>query len=348
MTAREPPSPIVTLPKFRKGIDVLAFAPGSDDVLLAAEARRALTVWDLHKPDEPVHVVESGTKVIGSRFWPDEGGLLVWSEQGAQVLDLAEEEVVAHIPAHEDRAEARNVAARVLNSIGTGLSFVPMAAGGFWALLPMLASSASAQAHHYASADVAPDASYVAMIAHNHRVYAHDIHTGEKLAEWKFAMSERSRLVCLPSGRIAAGMNSKLLILEPGSKKPVVKRTAHLAGVRGLVRMPGGLIATIGENQNMRLWTEEGEKASGLIKLRKQVEEACPIDTTRLLARATNRRLYLIDTEDRPAMTILRVGDFKIHTIAVSDDGRRVALGCNDKVVRIYETSSLITQEAEA
>lgn len=346
MTEREPPSPLVTLPKFRKGVDLLAFAPGSDDVLLTAEAKRALAVWDLHKPDEPLHEVESGVKVIGCTFWPDEGGLLVWSEQGAQVLDLTDEEVVAHIPAHADRQKAKNLAARVLKSIGTGLSFVPMAAGGIWALLPMLASSASAQAHHYASADVAPDAKFIATIAHNHRVYAHDIHTGERLAEWKIAMSERSQLVCLASGRIAAGMNSKLFILDVNERKPVFKKSAHLSGVRGLVRMPGGHIATIGENQNMRLWTQEGEKVGGLVKLRKQVEEAFPIDATRLIARATNRRLYLIDTEAKPAMTILNPGGFKIHALAVSDDGRRVALAGSDKLVRIYETASLLPQDA--
>jgi len=348
MSDFQPPTPLAELPEARKKIDLLAFAPGSDTVLLAVQGKRMLDVWDLADLSEPARTVESGAKVVGCKFWPDEGGLLVWSERGAQVLDLETEEVVSSIPAHEDKQKAQNLAARVGSSIGTALSFIPMAAGGVWMLLPMLASSASAEAHHYASVDVSPDGRALASIAHNHRVYLHDVHTGEKLAEWKIAMSERSKLVCLPSGRIAAGLNSKLFILDAAERKPVHKKTAHLSGVRGLVRMPGGLIATIGENQNLRLWTDECEPRSRVIKLRKQVEEAYPIDATRLVARATNRRLYLIDTEAKPAMTTIRVGDFKVLALAVSDDGGRIAIAGNDRIVRTYETRALIDQDAGA
>ncbi len=342
------PSPVVELPQARRSLDLLRFAPGSDDVLLAVQSKRQLSVWDLHRPEVPLHEVESGSKVVGCKFWPDEGGVLIWTERGAQVLDLAQEEIVAHVPRDAERRRTQNVAARVLHSIGTGLSFVPMAAGGVWAFLPLLASSASAQAHHFASADVSADARRLAVIAHNHRVYAYDLHTGERIAEWKIAMSERSRLVWLPQERIAVGINSKLMILDPSGKKPIFKKSAHLSGVRGVIRMPGGNLATIGENQNLRLWTEECEPMSKVIKLRKQVEEAFPIDATRLLARATNRRLYQIDTDAKPAMTEIGSLGVKFTALAVSDDGSHTALAGTDRIVRVYETRALLDQDAGA
>lgn len=348
MTDAGPHSPVVELPQARKALDLLRFAPGGDDVLLAVQSKRQLTVWELQRPDVPLHEVESGSKVVGAMFWPDEGGVLVWTERGAQVLDFAQEEIVAQVPRNAERQKSQNVAARVLHSIGTGLSFVPMAAGGVWSLLPLLASSASAQAHHFASADISADARRLAAIAHNHRVYAYDLHSGERIAEWKIAMSERSRLVWLPSGHVAVGINSKLMILDPAEKKPIFKKTAHLSGVRGVIRMPGGHLATIGENQNLRTWTEVGEPVSGVIKLRKQVEEAFPIDATRLLARATNRKLYLIDTEAKPAMNEVRTVGIKITALAVSDDGSHTALAGTDRIVRVYETRALLGQDAGA
>ncbi len=341
-------SPVIALPQARRSVSHLRFAPGSDDALLVVQARRLMSVWDLQRPDVPLHEVESGAKVIGCKFWPDEGGVLIWSDRGAQALDLTQEECVAQIPRGTEGQQAQGVASRVLRSIGSGLSFVPMAAGGVWAILPLLASSASAQAYHFASADISPDARSLTAIAHNHRVYAFDLYTGERLREWKIAMSERAKLAYLPSGRVAVGINSKLMVLDLSERKPIFKKTAHISGVRGLLRMPGGLLATIGENQNMRLWTDECEAMSRVIKLRKQVEEAYPIDATRLLARATNRRLYLIDTEARPAMTEIPVGGQKLTALAVSDDGSHTAIAGGDRVVRVFETRSLLSQEAGA
>lgn len=344
-----PVSPIAELAPAPKRIDMLRFAPGSDDVLLRVHGRSTIEVWDLGERGEPLHTVEFETEVKGIRFWPDESGLLVWSDQGAHALDLGSSSVVAQVPKPTAKGGAVSGVLWTIQAIGAGLSAIPVAGGGFWAILPLLASSTSAMAHNFVSADVSGDAGTLWAIAHSHRVYACALHTGERRREWKLAMNERSSLICLPSGRVALGINSKLVILDSHEKKPVFSKTAHLSGVRGLVQMPDGKLATIGENQNMRLWTPSGEKASGLIKLKKQVQEAHAIDDTRLIARATNRRLYLIDTEARPAMTPLLVGDKrKCQAIAVSDDGQRVAIAHADKIVRVYSVESMLAQLAGA
>lgn len=342
MTEAAGVSPMVELPRARKKIDCVRFAPGSDEMLLVAHGGQAIEVWDLSQSDGPMYAVEPDLGVAGARFWPDEGGLLVWSGKGALALDLASDGVVARV----SEAGSAGGALRAVRSVGAAMQTIPIAVGGAWVMLPMLVSGDSARAYSFVSADVSCDAGTLFAVAHSHRVYAYALHSGEQLREWKLPMNERSSLVCLPSGHVAVGTHSRLVILDPQQQKPIFSRTAHLSGVRGLVQMPGGLLATFGENRNMRLWTGRGERSSGLIRLRKQVREAFPIDGTRLLACATNRRLYLIDVQARPAMVASGRERVRCEALAVSDDGGRVALAGVDRVVRVYEASGLAAQLA--
>ena len=57
MTEAGPHSPMVELPQARKTLDLLRFAPGSDDALLTVQSKRLLTVWDLQRSSEPLHEV---------------------------------------------------------------------------------------------------------------------------------------------------------------------------------------------------------------------------------------------------------------------------------------------------
>lgn len=344
------PRPIAMLPAPRKRVQMLRFAPGRDDVLAMVHAERLVAVWDLARADVPMYNIDAGRTIAGLRFWPDERGLLVWTDRGASALDLDQETQIARLPPPSAKLTAASAVVQGIQALGTVLSLIPVAGGGVWAILPAIAgaSSGSAASFNFASVEICPRAERLAGSSHAHRISVRSLVTGEMVREWKHAVTARSHVMWLDEHRLVATSAHQILILDVREKKPLVRRTAHLSGVRALVRMPGGLIATIGENQNMRLWTREGEKEGRLVKLRKQTEEAWPLDEHRLLARATNRRLYLIDLREKPAMRAISTGTAKLSAIAASDDGSHAALVGSDRVVRMYETRELLAQLAGA
>lgn len=350
MTDADAPRPIATLPPAAKRVSMLRFAPGRDDVLGMVHGERLIAVWDLAQPDEPVHAIDAGRTIAGMRFWPDERGLLVWTDKGASALDLDQETEIARLPPQNAKLTAASAVVQGIQALGTVLSFVPVAGGGVWAILPAIAgaSSNSSASFHFTWADICPRAERLAGCSHAHRISVRSLATGEVVREWRHAVTARSQVLWLDESRLAATSAHQILILGVREKKPLVRRTAHLSGVRSLLRMPGGLIATIGENQNMRLWTAEGEKSGGLIRLRKPIEEAWPLDESRLIARATNRRLFHIDLREKPAMRAITAGAPKLTAIAASDDGSHIALAGRDRVVRVYESRALLSQLAGA
>lgn len=350
MSEAATPTPIAELPPAAKRIKMLRMAPGRDDVVAAVLAEKQIAVWDLDKPGEPRLTIDAGRSVVGARFWPDDRGLLVWTDKGVSALDLDRETEFARVPGEASKPTAASAVAQSLQALGTALSFIPVAGGGIWAILPAIAgaSAGSAQSFNFACVDVCPRAERLAGASHAHRIAVRTLATGELVREWKSAVTARAQVLWLDEHRLVATGAHQILILDVRERKPVVRRTAHMSGVRGLVAMPGGLLATIGENQNMRLWTREGEKEGKLIKLRKQVEEAWPVDEHRLLARATNRRLYVIDVREKPAMRRVESVRERLSAIAVSDDGSHAALAGRDRVVRVYEMKGLLGQLAWA
>jgi WD40 repeat protein len=170
------------------------------------------------------------------------------------------------------------------------------------------------------------------------RVY--DTDTGRELRSLIGHEGEIQQLACAPDGRVAsASDDGTARVWDPETGQTKVTVGSHVGGVKGVAFADDGqLFATVGADLTARVWDARTGEQKMSVPGRRHV---ALLDGGRRLvtmAGATEVRLY--DVAMALPVYTLEGPAGQVQALAASPDGRRIASGGLDRVVRVWSAGA--------